>query len=212
MQQTKIDLEQAALRILNCIISFEPADEGDWVVWTADILSTITRLDHKLFARAIGIMQKLDYLCIHNGEYVITQGGRDYYDAAKRKPEIKISIQKWREEVLTGMTTNGKRSNIVRAVLPGSTQPTQTKNEIEETFCRHELNRRLKKKVLRELGISMFDYEKKLVDGSIQICKGIGDGKHVGIFHRKRKGKGWQHLCIKCRQQQRKKKCKQKTK
>jgi hypothetical protein len=101
------------------------------------------------------------------------------------------------------MDKNGQRSEIDTAVLPGVETPTYN-DDFDEVIQRRQISARLKRQTATELGITIAEFDRRLLDGSLHVCNGTGDGVHIGIFHRN--GKCWRSLCRKCENIKRRKK------
>ncbi|MCP4604515.1 MAG: hypothetical protein GY847_29005 [Proteobacteria bacterium] len=197
----KIANEQDSIRILATLISY--ADNADRVhlIWTIDSLSQLTRIPDTRVQVAVASLVREKHLYIHKGEYQITDAGRLYYDAVCLQPIINASLHAWKTEVLTGMTQTGNRSKIDNAVLPSPARKQQHRDNPEQLFGQLENEIKAKKKLMNELGVDMAELNKRMSDGSLRYCKGVGYGSHVGIFDRDRNR--WQYLCRRCRKWQR---------
>ncbi len=61
----------------------------------------------------------------------------------------------------------------------------------------------IKQQVAESLNMSIEEFTDGFREGSIRVCKGIGNGTHVGKFHRN--GQGWRYICIECSKEIRRK-------
>jgi len=63
------------------------------------------------------------WLVTYSGRYLATLAGECALDDAARRPEIATQDADWRDEALTGITPDGQRSLLTRAVLPRPPAP-----------------------------------------------------------------------------------------
>lgn len=191
--QTQINTEMDALRILCHLLIFH-----DGYIWTQYTFVDFLCWDEPRVKKAIDWLIKKEYVEKITGSYVRTELGREYYEGAKHKPAMRISVAAWKAEALTGlkqMTTSGshqdwQRSDIDNAVIPKSTAPDfSTFDTTPEGAClaQEEIARAQKrqKRLARALGLSYSKFKRLLEMGLIKKCKGINDqGSHIGRFHK----------------------------
>ena len=182
------------------ILATMTAFTGSELVWTNRILADLSRMESQETNSAVTKLQLCGYLARHQGSYILTDDGREYYAGLCKQPTVSESIQAWKNEVLTGMDHKGRRSVIQHAVLPGS--PTR---EAEHTSLETLLTRaKTKQMMMSQLGIDAQEYDRRICDGSLHLCRGWDGVPHQGIFHRRSKNNGWQYLCRDCRKTLRK--------
>lgn len=202
--QNKINREMRAFKLLGIIKSF-PLD----TIWTNKRLSKLSRIDVSTVQTITWSLVSVGYLNTYRGIYRITDKGLDFYDSAKSKPWFD-AFREWRNEALSGITNAGEQSQIDNAILPKSGGRTYGDKSPEDIYSHYESDMRMRQRVARELNISIAEYDERIRDGSIHVCKGIdfdNEGEliqHLGIFDRHKQG--WQHLCRKCRKRLRKNK------
>lgn len=191
----KIKDEQTAIKILQLVKSMSPD-----TLWTSGILAVMIGIPLARAEHAVLWLERSGYLTTHIGLFRITIEGEEYYEAARRKPEFSISLAEFKNEVLTGMDAAGNQSKINTAVLPSTPSPTHS-DTADKLMARAQTNMRIKRRTCINLGITIDEFEQRLLDGSLQICTGGDDGPHIGIFGRHnsvRDGKRWQSECRKC--------------
>jgi len=202
-EQEKIDRKIIDAKILELLYAY-PAD----MAWSKSSLSRVSRIDYEDVLSSIGRLLYDGLITDYRAEYTITDFGRECYKEALDKPYIG-SILAWRNEVSTGMTASGNRSGIENPVLPKPEGAPRSTATAEERYAQMELDRLAKEKASSILGIAIDEYEQRVNDGSIRVCKGTeldSNGEqieHVGIFDPD--GKGWQRRCKECRKKTRKK-------
>ena len=194
--------ELTAIRILSVIVAY-----GNDLLWTQRTLCHVLRINGSEIDSAIIWLKKKDLLILHSGEYVITQGGRQYYVDALEKPELQDakSYYDWRTEVLTGIVeVPGKagyrtaQSDINMAVLPAGKTIREKDTDPEDEFLRTEAEMSARAQIAKRFGITIARVENLMGQGRIRMCKGDGN-THVGIFDKK--GQRFQHVCRECRRQ-----------
>jgi len=209
LSQNKINLEMDAVRLLRVMIVIESEArrraENKWeiegVCWTDRLLSQFVDLPVDRIRSAVEWLIRREFITCGNNTYLVEDEGQQYYSGLLRQSKFLNDLD-FREEVLSGMDKNGRRTRIDNAVLPGSETPPINKNDPEKIFSRLELNRKIKQAEATKLGIDIAEFDRRLQDGSIHLCRGYRREQHIGIFDRN--GKSWRSLCRICRKAKRK--------
>ena len=199
-EQYRIDLERDGVRILGAVISY-----GGGLTWSQRMMAHVLRCPEGRVEAAVSELEALGYM----RQYRPTAEGREYYSGALAQSASSISVHEWRREVLSGVAQRSagrrhadwQRTSIDNAVLPG--QPSRPANEQTPERILEEVQRSrlLKRRLCNRLGIDMYEYDRRVADGSLHQCKGHDGVPHIGIFDRQ--GKGWRYLCKVCRQRKR---------
>lgn len=199
--QKQIELEQDGVLVLATILAY-----GDGLVWTRRTISHVTYCPEQRVEMAVERLQGEGYITVQGGQYKATLDGLEYFAWARRRCSINISTHGWKDEALTGVAQRGakrthgdwQRSGIDNAVLPGAPSHPTNEQTPERMLEQMEGAYRIKLRICQQLGIDMAEYRHRIADGSLRICKGHDGVSHVGIFGRH--GKGWRHVCKRCRQ------------
>lgn len=196
LSQIQINAIQDGMKILSTMVTLG-ADNSHDTVWTATILARLTRLPLSRASRALVDLQTKDYI---TKDYWVTSAGRDYYREAVKQPEINLSLQSWKEEVLAGMTKEGLQTRISNAVLPNTMADMRRPRTPEELLARYEAEHKARESAAKELKLSLTEYNTLEQVGRIKRCPGVMRDEHIGVFH-----KG-QSVCRDCRRLRRGKK------
>ena len=191
----QIRLEQDAVMILSSLIHYGPG-----LVWTQRTIAHVLRCPERRVAAALSRLTDDGHLRIKGGSYMPTLEGREYFDGVCRDRRFAYSTHEWRLEVLTGTDYHGQQTTIDRAVLPGPVERPVVDYTPEKALQEAEQQERRVRKLCSRLGIDREEYERRIKDGSIKLCKGIDPlFPHIGIFdrHGGKRG-GFQYLCREC--------------
>ena len=134
----------------------------------------------------------------------VEERGRDYYEALCRNPSVTESVTAWKDEALSGLTTESgpcgvrsRQSGIERAVIPSPSPPGPRKTP-ESIMQDNERDAAARRKLLADLGCSEAELVRYGDEGRIRVCDKCGE---VGIFDRDRGS--WKPMCRKCRKDRR---------
>jgi hypothetical protein len=165
---------------------------------------TITRTE-----AAVKWAIKNGYIVHQHREYLVTDDGRNYCDAATKRPHFgSADGVKFKDEVLSGLAEVpgklGKRTeltSISSAVLPTVSSVVRTSKTPEDLYHEEWRLARAEHEIAESLAIDIHEYRALQRQGRIKVCRGLSMS-HVGIFD-KRGDNGLQHLCRDCRRKQR---------
>lgn len=179
------------------------------VVWMLEGPSTTSAIYSHVHASRDDIDAALTNLLhrglasLGRGEYRLSEEGRELYESltrATRQNNVvtndeydgrKLNTTEFRDEALSGLTQNGKKSPINRAALP---MIEDIRSGIIEPALEIAMQYR---KIADQLNISTTEVHMGLASGEIRWCGGC---KRWGKFHQhKSRPNGWQQYCVNCR-------------
>jgi len=143
---------------------------------------------------AIALAELSGWIQIIDGEIELTEEGAAAYHAALENPYFLSDTFQWSDEALTGITVDGKRSDIDNAVLVGSTHYS-VKPDIEGTVDARIVLAECIEEIELSLGLDTAELVDKLKEGAVRQCE--NGETHWGEFSRD--GTGWKTKCKKCR-------------
>jgi hypothetical protein len=191
------DLDDA--RIMETLILYESGDE---TCWTDETICQLSGLESDRADASLGRHEKQGHITRDRGAYRIEDAGRIYYESIRRQPEVVANSRSWKNEVLTGITSNGERSKIDWAVLPRTTS-SHKGGDPERSVIQLDAITKAKKIASAKLKMPIEELERRIDDGSVRLCTGRNQVlPHLGRFHRSGKTpKGsprWRAICIDC--------------
>lgn len=188
--EDRITLETDAVSIVATLIWWGN-DSG--LLWTQRIISRVTNRPFERVQKALQWLGKQDLITTHRGEYLVTDQGVNYYEAAKRNPHGMVKgadVFRWKEEALTGLIQNRSkksklmisgRSEITNGVLPTTKPEPERVTTPEDILCDYQSRQKQLKKIARDLGITTEQVIEYWNSDRIRICGGGGD-HHLGLF------------------------------
>lgn len=196
----RITLETDAVSIVSTLIWW--GNDSD-LIWTKAIIARITNRPMDRIQDALQWLWKNDMVSTYKGEYIVTDQGINYYEAARRNPHGMVKgadIFRWKEEVLTGLVEKkskksrlliSEKSDVENGVLPTTKPVPERITTPEDILCDYESRQRQLAKIARDLGITPEQVIEFWNTDRIHICAGGGD-HHLGLFD-----KG-QTVCKRC--------------
>jgi len=128
--------------------------------------------------------------------YQLATEGEAAIQEAIDHPEIIQNEHEWKDEALTRITKEGKRSKIEDPVIPSNT--TYYKNDPEKHLIKYEITLKWIRALSLKFDLSEDKIHEMIKSGEINYCKGDHpDNDRAQIFGRD--GNRWQRLCKKCR-------------
>ena len=203
----KITLETDCVSIVANLIWW---GNDEKLIWTERIISRITSKPLERVQNALCWLRERSYITTHKGEYLVTEDGRGFYDAAKRNPDGMVNIAdlyKWKQEVLTGMVeqrsrkskfTVTEKSEIDRAALPTTQPEIERGASPEDIMSDYESRRRQLNSIARSLKLTPEQLVAEWNEDRVRVCT-TGGQHHFGVFD-----KG-ETVCRKCKQKRGKK-------
>jgi len=183
-------------------------DPSVW--WTRDQLLYSSGLTETDLSAGIKALMLAQYVVAGKNAYRLTSNGQAYYAACVRRPELNTNLFAWKAEVLSGIKEEKSKtsgfivsveSEITRGALPSGNDRPQKVQTPEQIIAEAQSGLKLRQQTAKKLGITVEEFDERLKDGSIRICPGIGEGEHIGVFHRK--GKYWRSRCRECEKKRR---------
>lgn len=198
--QAQIDGERDAMHILRIILLLRPRPpEGEEdlipeIVWTRPNIERWTKLKGQRLSAALEWLVDREYLEVsRSGQYTRTTDGARAYARAAAQGRFLVNARLWRDEALTGMTGSGKRSRIIDAALPRSSEMQRGVVAPDPAFLMAKGEHL--RSMASELGVTLDELHAGIQDGSIRRCPACGQ---TAKFHEN------QSACIACRKARRK--------
>jgi hypothetical protein len=190
-EQSRIDREQFALKILRIMLQYSDID------FSTDVFLSMFKTSSS------NIQDALSWLCMHGfvgqcgDSFNVLNGAMHAYRDHTNLEEFKVDVHEFRTEALTGMDSRGKRSKLTWAALPSPNKPPTVGNYEEVTAISRCTKMNMVRQIAEEVCLTMDETLRGLESGMIKLCSGTNkQAQHWGIFNKK--NRGWQHRCMKC--------------
>jgi hypothetical protein len=176
--EKNIRIEKNAAVILSTILAFRGDLESTRrTTKTLSIWCGLAESDVRAaleYAREDG----LAYRVHRDHDWGITLEGEEWLKGLSMNPYFQISILRWRDEVLTGITAQGRETDIENPVVPGfSSSAVVTDPEIRFHNVVQALG------LAEELGLTFSEFRSVSQEGRVRPCRGYGRQRpHIGIF------------------------------
>jgi hypothetical protein len=215
-EQSRIDLEAAALRILGMLKRFQSKslcgteestrsalDQAirEGLLWTTKMIGLqLSDMDEVSTREALMVLLKRGHVQSgKNEQWFITFEGRNAYD-----DEIHSRLMtgageaRFKAEALSGVTETGGRSELTWAALPSPCEGGR-ENRVEAETIEQCTRLERVRRVAKRYEVALNDAFEMLVSGEVHRCNRCGDD--TALFHRHNgaNGKQWQSACVECR-------------
>lgn len=190
-KQREFNVETVMYSLLGTLLRHK--DDG--TNFTTEILNLICPADEDLILDAIMLATKNGYMTVENERRFITDEGIDAYETAIGRTSFVSSAESaFREEVLSGTTSDGKETPITRAALP-SPGFTKGPNRVERRAVNDCDDMAGFEQFLQKNGETEESAIDGLTTGRLGLC--YNGRTHWGEFHRD--GSGYRTVCKVCR-------------
>jgi RNA polymerase-binding transcription factor DksA len=218
-EQSRIDTDANALRILGMLKRFQAKSLSDnddstrsaldriirdGLLWTAKMIELqLSGMTEKTTRDALAVLLKRGLVQKgKNEQWFVTFEGRNAYDDEMHSRLMTCTGEaRFRNEALTGVDEQGRRSKLTWAALPCQCEGGRENRVEQETIDQCTRIERVRRACDR-YQIPVDAALEKIKTGEIRYCRECGDD--IAIFHRHNgaNGKQWQSTCVECRRKQ----------
>ena len=211
MEQNRIDNEQNAMRVLELMIQYQNRTErngfDDGLSWTIDMISAqLNIVDINEAQNAIELLSKRGLVERRGRGWFYTEDGLNTFRDELKALSISAGKEdiEFRNEALTGIDRNGRRSKLTWAALPKSSINHGSNNRVEEDTLKECIRMSLIRSIAAKLGKTIDETMNAIEIGQIKTCAKCGEYawhyRHNGT-----NGKKFQSSCVNCIKKARKK-------